>query len=324
MGVERVVETQYGTMETSDVERLDVLKQLVSTYYGIQKTRISIGNRVSAIVKEYGETETTSKLIEVFNESEIIEATALKHIKPLLREYRIYTDWLVEVRGIGPVLAAGFISGIKTPARFENISKLWKYCGLAVVNGRAEELRKGTQASYSPFLKVLCWKAGGSFVKAGGFYREVYEEFRSDEERKSEMGFTVKVKDSIGFIPYEEEYRKLIMKIFTCPNPECGFKANKYYSRCPVCGRKCQPVVTSDNIELLYDAGFTDKDEIKVSMTNAHIYARAKRKTVKLFLAHLWQVWREIEGLPVTKPYANTILGHENFIKPPYWKRGDV
>jgi len=37
----------------------------------------------------------------------------------------------------------------------------------------------------------------------------------------------------------------------------------------------------------------------------------ALRKTEKLFLCHLWLVWREALGLPTTEPYAHAILGHE-------------
>ena len=276
------IETQYGVMEKVDAEKLAVLKQLVTTYYGIQKTRIGMGNRISGIVKEYGETENTAKLLDVFGESEKIEKAVLKHVKPLLREYRIYTDWLIKVRGIGPVLAAGFISGIKTPARFENISKLWRYCGYAVIDGETESRKRGDKLSYSPFLKTMGWKAGESFVKIRGFYREAYEQFRSDEERKNEEGIIKPVEIAAGFVLKDDG-----------------------------------EILTKAKIEKLKKEGIS---EVEVGMTNAHIYARAKRKTVKLFLAHLWQVWREIEELPVTKPYANTILGHENFIKPPYWK----
>ena len=36
-----------------------------------------------------------------------------------------------------------------------------------------------------------------------------------------------------------------------------------------------------------------------------HIDAMARRKTVKLFFRHLWQVWRTLEYLPVTPPYSS-------------------
>lgn len=47
-----------------------------------------------------------------------------------------------------------------------------------------------------------------------------------------------------------------------------------------------------------------------------HIDAMAKRKVAKLFLSHLWDVWRRAEGLEVRIPYAVEKLGHQ-LIPPP-------
>lgn len=50
--------------------------------------------------------------------------------------------------------------------------------------------------------------------------------------------------------------------------------------------------------------------------TDGHMHKRAMRYTVKLFLSHLWQVWREFEGLSVRGPYAIEVLGHDTIISP--------
>ena len=47
-----------------------------------------------------------------------------------------------------------------------------------------------------------------------------------------------------------------------------------------------------------------------------HVDMMALRKTIKLFLSHLWLVWREKEGLPITEPYAEGILRHSGIILP--------
>jgi len=44
-----------------------------------------------------------------------------------------------------------------------------------------------------------------------------------------------------------------------------------------------------------------------------HVRLLAMRFTVKRFLADLWVQWRKLEGLPITKPYAHTVLGHEEY-----------
>lgn len=41
-----------------------------------------------------------------------------------------------------------------------------------------------------------------------------------------------------------------------------------------------------------------------------HIDAMARRYAVKMFLSHLWEKWRELEGLPIRAPYVIDKLGH--------------
>jgi len=50
--------------------------------------------------------------------------------------------------------------------------------------------------------------------------------------------------------------------------------------------------------------------------TDAHLHNRAWRKMVKIFLQHLWLTWRQSEGLPVSEPYVQAIMGHTNIVKP--------
>jgi len=52
-----------------------------------------------------------------------------------------------------------------------------------------------------------------------------------------------------------------------------------------------------------------------------HIKNAAKNEVGKIFLSHWWCVARSIAGLPVSKPYAMTVLGHTNYIEPFYWDK---
>ncbi|GAJ11119.1 unnamed protein product, partial [marine sediment metagenome] len=47
-----------------------------------------------------------------------------------------------------------------------------------------------------------------------------------------------------------------------------------------------------------------------------HMDAMAVRKMIKLFLACLWLVWREAEGLTTRSPYAIEKQGHSTLISP--------
>ena len=60
----------------------------------------------------------------------------------------------------------------------------------------------------------------------------------------------------------------------------------------------------------------TKKRLAEGKLSDAHLHARAKRRTVKIFLSHLWTKGREGRGLPVRDPYPVTVLGHDGIIKP--------
>jgi len=50
--------------------------------------------------------------------------------------------------------------------------------------------------------------------------------------------------------------------------------------------------------------------------TDGHRYAMAKRKTVKVFLAHLWMKYREMKELPMEHPFIIGRDGHQHLIEP--------
>ena len=58
-----------------------------------------------------------------------------------------------------------------------------------------------------------------------------------------------------------------------------------------------------------YEANRTD-------WTKLHIHNASIRKMTKLWLSHLWEVWRKLEGLEVRELYVMEKLGHKHLIKP--------
>lgn len=61
----------------------------------------------------------------------------------------------------------------------------------------------------------------------------------------------------------------------------------------------------------------TKKGKTAYKYTDGHIHAMARRYAVKIFLSHLWVRWREIEGLPITKPWVfEHRPGHRDYIAP--------
>ncbi len=50
--------------------------------------------------------------------------------------------------------------------------------------------------------------------------------------------------------------------------------------------------------------------------TKLHRHYAAMRFMVKIFLAHLWVVWRGLEKFPLRKPYVEEYLGHKDMYQP--------
>lgn len=144
-----------------------------------------------------------------------IEDRLAKAISQEIGEQPIWTEWLSKVKGIGPLLGGCLIARIgsdhypsgkwKCPmcgerfyhqklaeeheghgpaeeqqpvrgiAAFDNISRLWAFCGLHVKEGKAARRKRGEKANWNDDLKLTCWKAGESMIKTNSPYREVYD-----------------------------------------------------------------------------------------------------------------------------------------------------
>lgn len=66
----------------------------------------------------------------------------------------------------------------------------------------------------------------------------------------------------------------------------------------------------------IYDKAKEFYSTTKPDWTPGHCDAAAKRKMIKLFLSHLWLVWRELEGLPTSEPYAHAYQNHTHIKTP--------
>jgi hypothetical protein len=209
-------------------------------------------------------------------------------VEGLLAQHPIYTEFLYNVKGIGPRLSGSLIA--QTMIRFEKcseeqlanyseeqrslamktensdyrvpilrgieafptVSKYWAWCGLDVREGHAPKRKYGESIDWNPKMRTLAWKIGKQFVIQGERYRMLYdvEKLRLTATRLP-----------VGFCPHYDECKA---KLKNRSEPAC----------------------------------------------KGHIDAMARRKTVKLFLSHVWEKWRELEGLPVRQPYALEYLGH--------------
>lgn len=155
------------------------VRDLVATYYRIQKDRIALSAQSDQLQKVGSPHELTDFLSDNFGYME----AALKY--PLERFAQTYPvgQWALSQYGIGPVISAGLIAHIDI-TRAKTAGSVWRYAGL----DPTQEWNKGQKRPFNADLKVLCWKIGQSFMKFSGrdqcFYGKLY---LNDKARRVEL-----------------------------------------------------------------------------------------------------------------------------------------
>jgi len=169
----------------------------VKSYYDYQAMRVRMGNRLKMkkdgeeqVIPEGQEHVISEKVTEVFHElyqnAELMEAAIEKYIKKELKSYPVYTQFLKDVKGVGPMMAAVIISEYDITIA-TTVSKMWAFTGVAP--GR-DRLKKGEKAPFNTWLRAkMCGVLGSSFLKCKSPYSEYYYNMKSrleGEERWKE------------------------------------------------------------------------------------------------------------------------------------------
>ena len=324
------------------------IRTLVSTVYDLQKLRIQMGNRlVQAFNQELGQTPGTKqedlspdqeKLIknlrkefrritdEYVTKKDIIrgiaEDPAIVEIKDMqdyllvqqyenfleneedmkkvlegyVKDHPLWNGFLKDVKGCGHLMG-GVIIAYLDPYKARHVSSFWKYCGMDtvvisddkgnyIVEGRRKKMthmeeydyidKEGKPAKkmglpYNPFVKTkLLGVLGSSFLKLDRTYpTDEHGEYYYDPVMKN--GKPV-MKDG-----------NAVLKKRSIP----GKYAKIYYDQ-----------------RVRYDNHPKHMDK-----QDAHKHSMANRYMVKQFVRDLWVAWREIENLPISKPYEEAKLG---------------
>ena len=177
-----------------DSEAKLLLKNLRASY---KKITDGVASMTPRRFKEHGLISDFSEfaLIKQYDDLLTAEEESFKQISYAVRGFEIYRNFLEDVKGVGPTMAAVIISGFDIH-KAEYPSSLWAYAGLDVVKGAGRSRKKehlvetayvdaeGKEQkkmgiSFNPFLKTkLIGVLGSSFVKTNGVYREVYDNYK--------------------------------------------------------------------------------------------------------------------------------------------------
>lgn len=123
--------------------------------------------RISAA--ERGKSNMDAQLEQDFIDHLQLDAN-LAHAKAQMINYGKATgpiwDWLTNIKGLGAGgEAAKLLAQIDDVGNFDTVSKLWRFAGYAVMDGKAERRTSGEKAHYNARLKAICYMIADQFIR---------------------------------------------------------------------------------------------------------------------------------------------------------------
>lgn len=165
-------------------------RYLVDMYYTVQNYRIASQAQIRSINQAADENGTEAEPHEVLalflGNFEQTEKNIVKVLECFVKSKPI-GRWLLDITGIGPVIAAGLIAHIDI-SKVQTAGQIWAFAGL----DPTKEWKKGQVRPWNAKLKVVCWKAGQSFIKVSSndkdIYGHIYKEKKDFYNKKNEEG----------------------------------------------------------------------------------------------------------------------------------------
>jgi hypothetical protein len=147
---------------------LDEVRYLVNTYYDVQHFRIQSNIRVMQFTKN----GIPHEMLNFFGDQfEMIENNIKSALDAYTKKSGPKGEWLRSICGIGPVIAAGFLAFLGNDIdHAPTVGHWWRYAGM----DPTDSWGKGEKCPWNKRLKVLCYKAGESFVKVQSNENDVY------------------------------------------------------------------------------------------------------------------------------------------------------
>jgi len=178
-------------LEAQQAERLgqmQVLPFLVDTLLKVEKLRIATQVRSSHLKRNGRVCAETDNLLDELRE---IEDYTTKRVAKLIQDHPAY-PWFSKIKGIGKENIAKVV-GLIDIEKAPHVSSLWAFAGYSVNNGKAPKRAKGEKLSYCSQLRVMCYRLGGSLMKANGAYYDYY----MNEKRKYQARFESEGKEIV-------------------------------------------------------------------------------------------------------------------------------
>lgn len=264
---------------------VNYLNYLVKTYDGVTQLIVSTKQRLQTLpgIEKDTNCDTLLKGQDKLEGLETVKGRIVRALEKELPQWDIWEQWMQNVPGIGPAIAARLIV-------------LYYYKFMPICKKCEGELNKeeGT---------MVCASCGHK-ASADGLlqYKINFRDFPTISKWWAFMGrHTVD-----GIMPKRAKGKQ---SNWSTPGRTLGFQIGDQFNR--------------QKDDHPYKAFMLSRKAKHVKnhadWTKGHVHNAARNEAVKLFLAHFWTVARILDGKPISEPYAGTIMGHTNIIAPFYW-----
>jgi len=209
-----------------------------------------------------------------------------RRIDRALRPIPIYDVFLRHVFGLGPVVSAYLVSTVDI-RKADKPSKLHRYCGLAVINGRLERRESGRVSAYNSDLRTRLHQAA-SAMRKNASSASLTPEMRAERKRIREAAKEEGVKPKMPHIDR------------TCTSKYLqAWEDHKHR------------ILSSDRVEKGKIVPLHDGEPAGKAVSAQGFADNAGwHKAMRLLLEDVYVVWRALEGLPVWPDYHAAKLGY--------------
>jgi hypothetical protein len=261
---------------------------IVNTYWDVQGARIALTNRLRTVEDREGYLSAMADRLT------IMENDLSKQMRYEVENHPLWHFWLKKIKGMGEVLSAQLIHLITGQVHTEECRKK-----------RAEYFSKKSPRERRKYLQYL--------KQQGEYPKDLPPEYYQCDcpwmeiERFPTVSSLWKYA-GLGSIVEGKAVKR-----------EKGKKCDWNPKLKALCWKIAESFVKQRGSPYreLYEKFKEEEKRKNPELTGRHIEARARRKTVKLFLAHLYEKWHELKRLEAGLPYPQARLHHKNYIPPP-------
>lgn len=280
---------QAQTLRIQTGERIRaILQERDATWSVDEENRWMIGRDAAEVLKliASGETEGPVPLLgRTYHRYYQQERDSYREMMRAVKDHPTW-PWLAKVKGIGPTLACKMLARLDIE-KADTPSAFWSYCGLGTVPGQEYHCTSCGLTMGFP----VGYNVTGEHQKYGA-KANCDGQLRPVPARGPESGYRVaQPKPRRGERAAYDKTMKKVMYLV-------GMSFLK--SRGPYAD--------------VYHRAKARLERERPGWRDGRLHYTALRVTEKLFLSHLWQVWREALGQETPSPYAMAHLGHDGFV----------